>query len=179
MIKEKNYELLPINKDRDTFFSINQDKDETKIQGLINKYIVFELLDKENNTIQTLPGKLIEYKNNSILIRQYDDGTDETRKLWTDYDGSDLFKDFEETISLENIRGIEEYKKYNQSLELKDEYRNCICKITNKNNVTILVMIRDFNGFELEFDYKYEDAEGTHIVTSSYPLCFITKIEKL
>lgn len=176
-IKQK-YEDLPLFKlTDDSFFCLDQDKSESKINQLVGKHIIFELWNKEKHTIQVMPGKLLEYKDNKLLIRQYDDGTKETRKLWTDGYGNDLFKDWEEKISIDNIRGIEEYKKYNPKLEFKEEYKNCICEITNKDNITITVLIHSFEGYELEFDFKYQNDDGSiSIGTSSYPLCLVKEI---
>ena len=175
-MNEKVYEYLsPI--ENDSFFYLNNDKSNDKISKLINKYVVFELLDKEKHTIQVMPGKLLEYIDSCLLIRQYDDGARETKNLWTDCNGNDLFKEFEERISIDNIRGIEEYKKYNSNLEFKEEYKNCICEITNINNITIAVLIRGFDGYELEFELKYQNNDDIFIGTNFYPLYFIKKIK--
>jgi hypothetical protein len=175
-MSEKVYKyLLPIK--NDLFFYLSQDKSNDKVNKLINKHIIFELWDKEKHTVQVIPGKLLEYKDNYLLIRQYDDGAKETKKLWTNYDGTDLFKDFEGKISIDSIRGIEEYKKYNSSLEFKEEYKNCICEITNKDSITITVLIHGFDGYELEFDFKYRSNDDVFIGTSCYPLYFIKEIK--
>lgn len=159
------------------FFYLNQTKSESKIRGLINKHIIFELWDKEKHTIQTIPGKLLKYENDKLLIRQYDDGSKETKNLWTDYDGSDLFKDWEEEISIDNIRGIEEYKKINLDLEFKDEYVNEICEITNRNDKILQVLIINFDGFEISFDYKYKEDNEECICENSYPIYLIKEIK--
>lgn len=172
--KYNNLPIIGIN--NNSFFSLDESKEESKIKNLINKYIIFELWDKENHGIQVLPGKLLKYDNDCLLIRQYDDGTEETRKEWTDSQGNDLFKDFEERINIKNIRGIEEYKKVNPSLEFKEEFQNQICEITNKNNEKITVLIKSFDGYAIWFDYKYSD-NGIYIGESCYPLYLIKNIE--
>lgn len=174
----KKHELLPIIDIKDdSFFELDKSKDKSKLDSLLNKYIIFELWDKKNHSIGVLPGKLLEISDKYLLIRQYDDGTEETKKLWNDYNGKDLFEEFEEKISIDNIRGIEEYLKYNPSLEFKEEYKNNICEVTNKNNKTITVMIRNFEEFNLEFDFKYQTAEGIFIGTNFYPFYFIKDIK--
>lgn len=170
---EKYELLLPI--EDNSFFYLNQEKDEDRINGLINKYIIFEFMN--DNGVLSIPGKLLKYDNGFLLIRQYDDGTKKTQKLWTNYDGTDLFKDFEENISIDRIRGIEEYKKCNRNLEFKKEYKNCICEITNKDNKTIFGIIRGFDGYELEFDFKHQNDGDAFITTGCYPLYLIKKIK--
>lgn len=173
-IEENDNLLTYINND---FFHLNQIKSKSKIMGLINKHIVFELWDKENHTIQRIPGKLLKYENGNLLIRQYDDGTEETKRIWTDYDGSDLFKDWEEEISIDNIRGIEEYKKINNDLNLKNEYVNKICEIINENDKILKVLIISFDGFEILFHYKYKEDNEECICENSYPIYLIKEIK--
>ncbi|MEG0994859.1 MAG: hypothetical protein RSE91_02705, partial [Bacilli bacterium] len=152
--KEELYNSLPIiDTTKGYLFRLNQSKEKQRINDLVNKHIVFELWDKENHTIQVLPGKLLEYNNDYLLIRQYDDGTEETRNEWVDGQGNDLFKDFEEKININNIRGIEEYK----NLKEKDciKYKGCICEIEEDSEKKITVLVIDYIGCELVFYYKH------------------------
>lgn len=173
MIEDK--ELPIINISDNSLFSIDEATDTSKITKLIGKYIIFELIDKENKTLEILPGKLLDYKNGSLLIRKYDDGTDETKRLWQDNQENDLFKNFEEYVSVENIRGIEEYHKCD---DIKyEEYKNCICEIIGNGNKKITVLISDCDGFEILFRYKYKVNNKEHIGEGSIPYQCVKSIK--
>lgn len=177
MEKEKYKDLPLVDINDDSFFYLNDDKNEERIINLVNKYIIFEL--KNNDEIMMLPGKLLSYKDKMLFIRQYDDGTERTKSLWSSKEKDDLFKDWEEKISIDNIRGIEEYKKANNDIEFKNEYKNHICEITNKDNVTIIVLINDFDGYEIEFTYKYKQGNDELVGVNYYPLYLIKNIKVL
>jgi len=173
-----NIEKLPIIEiNFDSLINLSKDKSENRINMLVGKYVILELNDKDG--ITTLPGKLLKYHNNFLVIRKYDDGSEDIRKLWTDYDGTSLFKDWEEEISINNIRGIEEYKKCNPSLEFKEEYKNCICEITTREDIKIFALVHSYDGFELEFDIKYKIDNEIFLGTSQYPLYFVKDIKVL
>ncbi|MEG1987156.1 MAG: hypothetical protein RR047_01680 [Bacilli bacterium] len=170
------YDDLPIIGISDSsFFSLDESKEESKIKSLINKYIIFELWDMENHGIQVIPGKLLEYNNDYLLIRQYDDGTEETRKVWTDGQGNDLFKNFEEKINIKNIRGIEEYKGQDEKEFIK--YKGCICEIRENINRKIIVLFIDYNGCEVSFYYKHVVDGKVFIDAGSIPAQLIESIK--
>lgn len=165
MDKNEKYELLSIiNINDDSFSSLDQDKSESKIISLINRYIIFELWNKEEHTIQHMPGKLLEYNDGYLIIRPYDYPH-----------GPDFFKEFQK-VHIDKIRGIERYRKCNPSLKFKDEFRNSICEITDRGNKTITVLVNDFDNFEIEFEFKYKDEENVRIGTGTYPICLVKKI---
>lgn len=166
--KDKKYELLPvIDIKNNSFSSLDQDKNESKIISLINGYIIFEFWDKKEHTIQHIVGKLLEYKDSYLLIKPYDYINE-----------PDFFKEFEK-VHIDKIRGIERYEKGNPSLKLKDEFKDTICEITDRDNKTITALVNDFDCFEILFEFKYNDEYGVRIGTGSYPICLIKDIKLL
>lgn len=159
------------------YFNIDKDKSSLKLNSLVNKYIVFEL--KNDKLIETLLGKLISYKDDLLLIRKYDDGTEETKELWTDHDGTDLFLNFEEEIDVKNILGIEEYKKHNEELEFKEEFLNNMCIITSREDRKITSIITSYDGFEIIYDTKQIINGKEEIITTSFPLYLIKDIKRV
>ena len=166
-MKEEITNKLPtIDINDDSFFYIDNSINNEKIKKLIGKYIIFEL--KEENSKTILTGKLLEYneKTNELYIRLHDDGQEETKNIWTDIDGKDLLLDFQEYININKIIGIEEHKK-EDSLIINNTYINKICKLTNKHNKSITVLVKDINNYELTFNYKYK-LNGKEIIETSY-----------
>ncbi len=168
MDKNEKHELLPIiDVKNDSFSSLDQDKSKSKIMSLINRHIIFELWDKGNHTIQQMPGKLLEYNDDYLLIKPYDYNNE-----------SNLFDEFEK-VYIDKIRGIERYRKYNQHLKLTDKYKNSICEITDRENKTITVLVNDFDNFEIEFEFKYKDEKGVRIGVGTYPICLVKEINAI
>lgn len=171
------YDLLPILDTKDnSFFYLDKDKSYDKLNNLVNKYIVFELITK--NGILTIPGKLLKVNNQSLLIRQYDDGNRNTQELWKDNNGTDLFKEFEEEISIHSIRGIEECNNFNLGMEDIDKCIGSICEITSRNDRTITVLIKGRDNLNIDFDYKYIENDNECIGSSSCSLSIIKGIER-
>ena len=164
MEKDKYKDLPLIDICDDSFFYLNRDMSKERIIDLINKYIIFEL--KTEDGITVIPGKLLNYKDNILFIRQYDDGTENTKSLWAIGENIDLFKDWEEKIPVDRIRGIEEYKKANEDLVFKEEYKNHICKITNKDN----------DGYEIVFSFRFENHNKKIVEKGYYPFYLLKDI---
>lgn len=161
------YESLPIIDVKNDFFSsLDQDKSESKIMSLINKDIIFEARDIDGQTFQHVLGELLAYKDDYLSINPYD------------CIGPDYFKEFEK-VHIDKVIGIERYKESNSDLKLKAEFRNSICEITDRDNNTITVLLRDFDSFEIEFQFKYITEDGEHIGAGSYPICLIKEIKIL
>ncbi|MDD2435755.1 MAG: hypothetical protein PHO63_05865 [Bacilli bacterium] len=166
--KDKKYELLPvIDIKNDSFSPLDKDKSESKIISLINSYIIFEFWDKKEHTIQHILGKLLKYKDSYLIIKPYNYINE-----------PDFFKEFEK-VHIDKIRGIEKYEECNPSLKFKDEFKDTICEITDRDNKTITVLVNDFDNFEIEFQFKYKDENGERIGAGSYPICLIKDIKLL
>ncbi|MEG0994447.1 MAG: hypothetical protein RSE91_00535 [Bacilli bacterium] len=155
-----------------SFFYLDVDKSDDKLNSLVGEYIIFELYDKDKKMIMVLPGKLLSYKDNVLKIRQYDDGTEDTKSHWTTGDGEDLFLNFEEEFNKDQIKGIEKYFKYNEDLEFKEEFCSSLTEITNKNDDKLVVMIDDFDGYGIWFKYKINQDD----VIGVYPFYLLKSI---
>lgn len=167
---EKEYNSLPIiDIVNNKFFDLDSNHNKQKINNLIDKHIIFEL-KVDSNGITIFVGKLLDFKNNNLLIRFYDDGTNAI---------DESFVGWEEEVSLNNIRGIEEYKKYYPNLKFNEGFIGNICELTNKNEDKTIGLITSFDNYEIGFEYKYLENNILYIAQNYYHFYLLKDIKLL
>lgn len=114
------------------FFELKEEFNS--IDKLTGKYIIYNqyIDDKYYSTFR---GKLLDFKNNTLYVDVFNDGmkeTEETHEI-----------PYKQEIPVTNIKSIEEFKNY-YNKEFDNSFINKKCKITNKNNETIIGIIIDY-----------------------------------
>lgn len=175
----QEYEKLPICENKNnSFFDLDKNKSINVLKELSNKHIIFELWDDNKANYELICGKLLEYHATHLTIRLYDDGSKETKEMWTSLNGEDLFSDWEENIEIERIRGIEKYP-LNSTFVFEEQYINKVCEITNNKNVKITALITKYDGYEIEIYRKIKINNDLIMKIDYYPFNLIKKITRV
>lgn len=130
------------------------------IDKLTGKYIIYnQYIDDKYYT--TFRGKLLDFKDDVLYIDVFNDGMKETK--------STREVPYKQKIPVTNLKSIEEFKNY-YNKEFDNTFINKECKITNKNNESIIGIIIDYQlgnlMINIDDDPNYE-----------YPLYFVKDIE--
>ena len=168
-------EKAPILNDKDkAFFKFNNNKSKTKLEKLINHYVVFKYkYDPDSDYYILFTGKLLQVNKESLCIRLYDDGTNNYKNY---FDNPEEFEDYIKEFNLKEILEIEEYKKSNPKLKFKDEYINKLCKITNYNDKSIKAIVVGLDDKELLLKCSYIKNKKVYITEKSCVFYFIKNI---
>ena len=114
------------------FFELKEEFNS--IDKLTGKYIIYnQYID--DNYYSTFRGKLLDFKNNTLYIDVFNDGMKETEETHE--------VPYKQEIPVTNIKSIEEFKNY-YNKEFDNTFINKKCKITNKNNESIIGIIIDY-----------------------------------
>lgn len=140
------------------FFKLKEEFNS--IDKLTGKYIIYNqyIDDKYYSTFR---GKLLDFKDDVLYIDVFNDGMNETK--------STREVPYKQEIPITNLKSIEEFKNY-YNKEFDNTFINKKCKITNKNNESIIGIIIDYQlgnlMINIDDDPNYE-----------YPLYFVKDIE--
>lgn len=140
------------------FFELKEEFNS--IDKLTGKYIIYnQYID--DKYFSTFRGKLLDFKNDTLYVDVFNDGmkeTEETNEV-----------PYKQEIPLNKLKNIEEFKNY-YNKEFDNTFINKKCKITNKNNESIIGIIIDYQlgnlMINIDNDPNYE-----------YPLYFVKDIE--
>lgn len=140
------------------FFKLKEEFNS--IDKLTEKYIIYnQYIDDKYYT--TFRGKLLDFKDDVLYIDVFNDGMNETK--------STREVPYKQEIPVTNLKSIEEFKNY-YNKEFDNTFINKKCKITNKNNESIIGIIIDYQlgnlMINIDNDPNYE-----------YPLYFVKDIE--
>lgn len=140
------------------FFKLKEEFNS--IDKLTEKYIIYnQYIDDKYYT--TFRGKLLDFKDDVLYIDVFNDGMNETK--------STREVPYKQEIPVTNLKSIEEFKNY-YNKEFDNTFINKKCKITNKNNESIIGIIIDYQlgnlMINIDDDPNYE-----------YPLYFVKDIE--
>lgn len=140
------------------FFKLKEEFNS--IDKLTEKYIIYnQYIDDKYYT--TFRGKLLDFKDDVLYIDVFNDGMNETK--------STREVPYKQEIPVTNLKSIEEFKNY-YNKEFDNTFINKKCKITNKNNESIIGIIIDYQlgnlMININNDPNYE-----------YPLYFVKDIE--
>lgn len=140
------------------FFKLKEEFNS--IDKLTGKYIIYnQYIDDKYYT--TFRGKLLDFKDDVLYIDVFNDGMNETK--------STREVPYKQEIPVTNLKSIEEFKNY-YNKEFDNTFINKKCKITNKNNESIIGIIIDYQlgnlMININNDPNYE-----------YPLYFVKDIE--
>lgn len=140
------------------FFKLKEEFNS--IDKLTGKYIIYnQYIDDKYYT--TFRGKLLDFKDDVLYIDVFNDGMNETK--------STREVPYKQEIPVTNLKSIEEFKNY-YNKEFDNTFINKKCKITNKNNESIIGIIIDYQlgnlMINIDNDPNYE-----------YPLYFVKDIE--
>lgn len=140
------------------FFKLKEEFNN--IDKLTGKYIIYnQYIDDKYYT--TFRGKLLDFKDDVLYIDVFNDGMNETK--------STREVPYKQEIPLNKLKNIEEFKNY-YNKEFDNTFINKKCKITNKNNESIIGIIIDYQlgnlMINIDDDPNYE-----------YPLYFVKDIE--
>ncbi len=140
------------------FFKLKEEFNS--IDKLTGKYIIYnQYIDDKYYT--TFRGKLLDFKDDVLYIDVFNDGMNETK--------STREVPYKQEIPVTNLKSIEEFKNY-YNKEFDNTFINKKCKITNKNNESIIGIIIDYQlgnlMINIDDDPNYE-----------YPLYFVKDIE--
>ncbi len=140
------------------FFELKEEFNS--IDKLTRKYIIYNqyIDDKYYSTFR---GKLLDFKNDTLYVDVFNDGMKETEETHE--------VPYKQEIPLNKLKNIEEFKNY-YNKEFDNTFINKKCKITNKNNESIIGIIIDYQlgnlMINIDDDPNYE-----------YPLYFVKDIE--
>lgn len=140
------------------FFELKEEFNS--IGKLTGKYIIYNqyIDDKYYSTFR---GKLLDFKNDTLYVDVFNDGMKETEETHE--------AQYKQEIPLNKLKNIEEFKNY-YNKEFDNTFINKKCKITNKNNESIIGIIIDYQlgnlMINIDDDPNYE-----------YPLYFIKDIK--
>lgn len=140
------------------FFELKEEFNN--IDKLTGKYIIYNqyIDDKYYSTFR---GKLLDFKNDTLYVDVFNDGMKETEETHE--------VPYKQEIPLNKLKNIEEFKNY-YNKEFDNTFINKKCKITNKNNESIIGIIIDYQlgnlMINIDDDPNYE-----------YPLYFVKDIE--
>lgn len=147
----KNFTLIKESKEWIEFNNIDK---------LTGKYIIYNqyIDDKYYSTFR---GKLLDFKNDTLYVDVFNDGMKETEETHE--------VPYKQEIPLNKLKNIEEFKNY-YNKEFDNTFINKKCKITNKNNESIIGIIIDYQlgnlMINIDDDPNYE-----------YPLYFVKDIK--
>ena len=147
----KNFTLIKESKEWIEFNNIDK---------LTGKYIIYNqyIDDKYYSTFR---GKLLDFKNDTLYVDVFNDGMKETEETHE--------VPYKQEIPLNKLKNIEEFKNY-YNKEFDNNFINKKCKITNKNNESIIGIIIDYQlgnlMINIDDDPNYE-----------YPLYFVKDIK--
>ena len=140
------------------FFKLKEEFNN--IDKLTGKYIIYNqyIDDKYYSTFR---GKLLDFKNDTLYVDVFNDGMKETEETHE--------VPYKQEIPLNKLKNIEEFKNY-YNKEFDNTFINKKCKITNKNNDSIIGIIIDYQlgnlMINIDDDPNYE-----------YPLYFVKDIK--
>lgn len=140
------------------FFKLKEEFNN--IDKLTGKYIIYNqyIDDKYYSTFR---GKLLDFKNDTLYVDVFNDGMKETEETHE--------VPYKQEIPLNKFKNIEEFKNY-YNKEFDNTFINKKCKITNKNNESIIGIIIDYQlgnlMINIDDDPNYE-----------YPLYFVKDIK--
>lgn len=140
------------------FFKLKEEFNN--IDKLTGKYIIYNqyIDDKYYSTFR---GKLLDFKNDTLYVDVFNDGMKETEEPHE--------VPYKQEIPLNKLKNIEEFKNY-YNKEFDNTFINKKCKITNKNNESIIGIIIDYQlgnlMINIDDDPNYE-----------YPLYFVKDIK--
>lgn len=140
------------------FFELKEEFNS--IDKLTGKYIIYNqyIDDKYYSTFR---GKLLDFKNDNLYVDVFNDGMKETEETHE--------VPYKQEIPLNKLKNIEEFKNY-YNKEFDNTFINKKCKITNKNNESIIGIIIDYQlgnlMINIDDDPNYE-----------YPLYFVKDIK--
>lgn len=140
------------------FFELKEEFNS--IDKLTGKYIIYNqyIDDKYYSTFR---GKLLDFKNDTLYVDVFNDGMKETEETHE--------VPYKQEIPLNKLKNIEEFKNY-YNKEFDNTFINKKCKITNKNNESIIGIIIDYQlgnlMINIDDDPNYE-----------YPLYFVKDIK--
>ena len=140
------------------FFKLKEEFNN--IDKLTGKYIIYNqyIDDKYYSTFR---GKLLNFKNDTLYVDVFNDGMKETEETHE--------VPYKQEIPLNKLKNIEEFKNY-YNKEFDNTFINKKCKITNKNNESIIGIIIDYQlgnlMINIDDDPNYE-----------YPLYFVKDIK--
>ncbi len=140
------------------FFKLKEEFNN--IDKLTGKYIIYNqyIDDKYYSTFR---GKLLDFKNDTLYVDVFNDGMKETEETHE--------VPYKQEIPLNKLKNIEEFKNY-YNKEFDNTFINKKCKITNKNNESIIGIIIDYQlgnlMINIDDDPNYE-----------YPLYFVKDIK--
>lgn len=140
------------------FFKLKEEFNN--IDKLTGKYIIYNqyIDDKYYSTFR---GKLLDFKNDTLYVDVFNDGMKETEETHE--------VPYKQEIPLNKLKNIEEFKNY-YNKEFDNTFINKKCKITNKNNESIIGIIIDYQlgnlMINIDNDPNYE-----------YPLYFVKDIK--
>ena len=140
------------------FFKLKEEFNN--IDKLTGKYIIYNqyIDDKYYSTFR---GKLLDFKNDTLYVDVFNDGMKETKETHE--------VPYKQEIPLNKLKNIEEFKNY-YNKEFDNTFINKKCKITNKNNESIIGIIIDYQlgnlMINIDDDPNYE-----------YPLYFVKDIK--
>lgn len=140
------------------FFELKEEFNS--IDKLTGKYIIYNqyIDDKYYSTFR---GKLLDFKNDTLYVDVFNDGMKETEETHE--------VPYKQEIPLNKLKNIEEFKNY-YNKEFDNTFINKKCKITNKNNESIIGIIVDYQlgnlMINIDDDPNYE-----------YPLYFVKDIK--
>ena len=140
------------------FFELKEEFNS--IDKLTGKYIIYnQYID--DKYFSTFRGKLLDFKNDTLYVDVFNDGMKETEETHE--------VPYKQEIPLNKLKNIEEFKKY-YNKEFDNTFINKKCKITNKNNESIIGIIIDYQlgnlMINIDDDPNYE-----------YPLYFVKDIK--
>lgn len=140
------------------FFKLKEEFNN--IDKLTGKYIIYNqyIDDKYYSTFR---GKLLDFKNDTLYVDVFNDGMKETEETHE--------VPYKQETPLNKLKNIEEFKNY-YNKEFDNTFINKKCKITNKNNESIIGIIIDYQlgnlMINIDDDPNYE-----------YPLYFVKDIK--
>ena len=140
------------------FFELKEEFNS--IDKLTGKYIIYnQYID--DKYFSTFRGKLLDFKNDTLYVDVFNDGMKETEETHE--------VPYKQEIPLNKLKNIEEFKNY-YNKEFDNTFINKKCKITNKNNESIIGIIIDYQLgnllINIDDDPNYE-----------YPLYFVKDIK--
>ena len=140
------------------FFELKEEFNS--IDKLTGKYIIYnQYID--DKYFSTFRGKLLDFKKDTLYVDVFNDGMKETEETHE--------VPYKQEIPLNKLKNIEEFKNY-YNKEFDNTFINKKCKITNKNNESIIGIIIDYQlgnlMINIDDDPNYE-----------YPLYFVKDIK--
>ena len=133
---------------------LNNDTSIDRLKTLVNKDIYVDIKDKEG--ICSFFYKLSNIQNNKIIF------------------------DNDISYDLNNIKGIEEIKNYNEKTFDFDKLLNKSIILTDMHNNSENVVIKNYDDRNIYLYFLFENNDGNIWETSDYefPICFIKNIKE-